>query len=327
MKEVKWGVLGTAKIARSQTIPGMRLADHCNLYAIAGRNLKKAEQFKQEFGFEKAYGSYEALLADSQVEAVYIPLPNLLHREWAIKALEAGKHVLCEKPLAPTAAEAQEMIDAAQANGVYLMEAFAYLHSPFIAAVKSEVENGVIGDVVYMESAFVTCAHDSNNIRMRRDLAGGALYDIGCYNTSLVLWMLGEEPVDVQAAAHFTSQRIDDYTTALLTFPGGQRAVLECGMVLSKPSGTRIDRFQIHGTKGCILSDTRFNQAGDVHYTVCADGKTEIKTLTVAHNYQLEVEQLNRCILNGETPHVSHAFTMANARTLDRILQQIGYMK
>jgi len=325
MKKVKWGVLGTAGIARSQTIPGMQLAENCELYAIAGRSLEKAEQFQKDFGFEKTFGSYEELLADQAVEAVYIPLPNALHGEWTIKALKAGKHVLCEKPVAPTASEAQEMIDAANASGVYLMEAFAYLHSPFVQAVKAEIGRGTIGDVVYLESAFVTCSHDDRNIRMRRDTFGGALYDIGCYNTSLVLWMLEKEPEEVMAAAHFTHQGIDDYTSALLRFPGGVTAALECGMVLAPESGTRIDRFQIHGTKGCILSDTRFNQAGEVSYTVSVNGKTETKTLIAPNNYQLEVEQLGRCILEGEFPYVSHDFTMLNARTMDRILTKIGY--
>ena len=325
MRKVKWGVLGTAGIAKTQTIPGMMLAQNCELYAIAGRSLEKAEQFRAEFGFEKAYGSYEELLADPQVEAVYIPLPNTLHEEWAIKAMRAKKHVLCEKPIAPTAAQAENMIRAAEENGVCFMEAFAYLHSPFIAAVKAEVDSGVIGDIVYVESAFVTCSHDESNIRMRKDTCGGALYDIGCYNTSLALWMIGEEPEDVQATAQFTPQGIDAYTSALLTFPGGKRAALDCGMVLSKASGLRIDRFQIHGTKGCIESKTEFNQAGEVSYTLTVNGVSQVKTIHAPQNYALEVEQLGRCITAGEKPHVSHAFTLMNARTLDRILEKIGY--
>lgn len=325
MRKIKWGVLGTAGIAKSQTIPGMQLAQNCDLYAIAGRKLEKAERFKTEFGFEKAYGSYEELLADPQVEAVYIPLPNELHCEWTIKALNAKKHVLCEKPIAPSAAQAEEMIRTANENGVVLMEAFAYLHSPFVAAIKKELDEKTIGDVVYVESAFVTCSHDTSNIRMRKETYGGALYDIGCYNTSLVLWLLGEEPKEVKATALYTEQGIDAFSSALLSFESGKHASLEAGMVLAKSSGTRIDRFQIHGTRGCIKSETQFNQPGEVSYTVCADGKTEVKTFTVPQNYQLEVEQLGRCITNNEKPHVSHEFTLLNARTMDRILEGMGY--
>ena len=167
MQKIKWGVLGTAGIAKEQTIPGMKEASNCEVYAIAGRNLEKAKEFQEMFGFEKAYGSYEELLQDPEVEAVYIPLPNTLHYEWTVKALEAKKHVLCEKPLAPSEEVARQMIEAAEKNGVLLMEAFAYLHSPFIKAVKAELDAKTIGDVVYMESTFITSDYDISNIRMR----------------------------------------------------------------------------------------------------------------------------------------------------------------
>ena len=255
MRKIKWGVLGTAGIAKGCTIPGMKQAENCELYAIAGRSLEKAKAFQDEFGFEKAYGSYEELLADSEVEAIYIPLPNTMHCEWSIKAMEAKKHVLCEKPLAPSEEVAKQMINAANENGVVLMEAFAYLHSPFVAAVKNEVASGVLGDVLYMESAFITSDYDLTNIRMRRDALGGCLYDLGCYNTSQILWMLEEEPVKIQAVSDFSEDNIDVYTTALLTFENGKRAVLNCGMCLKTEGDQRIDRFQIHGTKGYLKSE------------------------------------------------------------------------
>lgn len=325
MRKIKWGVLGTAGIAKSQTIPGMQEAENCELYAVAGRSIEKAEAFKAEFGFEKAYGSYEELLADPRVEAIYIPLPNELHMEWTIRTLEAKKHVLCEKPLAPNAQQAQEMFDAAKENGVLLMEAFAYLHSPYVAAVKQEIEQGTIGDIVYLESAFITSTYDTSNIRMRKETFGGAMYDLGCYNTSFALWMMGKEPQEVQATGLYSPLGVDDYSSALLTFEGGARAALECGMVLPKGADARIDRVRIHGTKGYITSATQFNQPGEVSYTVCVNGETQVKKLHAPQNYRLEVEQLGRCILDGETPHVSHEFTLMNARTLDRILEKMGY--
>ncbi len=325
MRKIKWGVLGTAGIAKGCTIPGMQQAENCELYAIAGRSLEKAKAFQEEFGFEKAYGSYDELLADPEVEAIYIPLPNTMHCEWSIKAMEAKKHVLCEKPLAPSEEVAKQMIDAANENGVILMEAFAYLHSPIVAAVKNEISSGAIGDVLYMESAFITSDYDLSNIRMRRDALGGCLYDLGCYNTSQILWMLEEEPVNVQAVSDFSEDNIDVYTTALLTFKNGKRAVLNCGMCLKTEGDQRIDRFQIHGTKGYLKSETRFNQAGQLSYTICIDGREELKVVDAPQNYRLEVEQLGRCILNGEIPYVSHEFTLKNARLIDRILAKIGY--
>jgi predicted dehydrogenase len=303
----------------------MKMAQGCDLYAIAGRDADKVERFKNEYGFEKGYVGYENLLADEEVQAVYIPLPNGLHYEWVIKALKAGKHVLCEKPLAPSETVAKQMIDAANANGVILMEAFAYLHSPFVAAVKNEIASGAIGDVLYMESAFITSDYDLSNIRMRRDALGGCLYDLGCYNTSQILWMLEEEPMKVQAVSDFSEDNIDVYTTALLTYENGKRAVLNCGMCLKTEGDQRIDRFQIHGTKGYLRSEARFNQAGQLSYTICVDGKEETKVVDVPQNYRLEVEQLGRCILEGEMPHVSHEFTLKNARLIDRILAKIGY--
>ena len=325
MKKVTWGVLGTAHIAKGHTIPGMLQAENCRLYAIAGRTLGKAEAFKEEFGFEKAYGSYEELLADPAVEAVYIPLPNELHYEWAVKALNAKKHVLCEKPLAPTVAQMQELAAIAKENGVYIMEAFAYLHSPYMAAVKAELESGVIGDVIYMESEFITSDYDLSNIRMRKETYGGAVYDLGCYCTSQILWMMGEEPVKVQAVADFSEHGIDTCTTALLTFPNGKKATLVCGMCLATEKGHRIDRFRIHGTKGCIVSGERFNAHGELTYTVEVNGEVTVKTVKTPDNYGLEAAQLGRCILDGETPWVTPEFTAANGRTIERILQAIGY--
>ena len=280
------------------------------------------------FGFEKAYGSYEELLQDPEVEAVYIPLPNTLHYEWTVKALEAKKHVLCEKPLAPSEEVARQMIEAAEKNGVLLMEAFAYLHSPFIKAVKAELDAKTIGDVVYMESTFITSDYDISNIRMRRDTLGGCLYDLGCYNTTQILWMLEEEPERVQAISDFSEENIDVNTTAIMNFKSGKRAVMHSGMVLSKEieeKFDRIDNFRIHGTKGSIRSDVQFNQCGKLAYVVSIGDKEEIKVVDTPQNYGLEVEQFGRCIRDGEKLHVSHEFTLKNARLMDRILKEINY--
>ena len=328
MQKIKWGVLGTAGIAKEQTIPGMKEASNCEVYAIAGRNLEKAKEFQEMFGFEKAYGSYEELLQDPEVEAVYIPLPNTLHYEWTVKALEAKKHVLCEKPLAPSEEVARQMIEAAEKNGVLLMEAFAYLHSPFIKAVKAELDAKTIGDVVYMESTFITSDYDISNIRMRRDTLGGCLYDLGCYNTTQILWMLEEEPERVQAISDFSEENIDVNTTAIMNFKSGKRVVMHSGMVLSKEieeKFDRIDNFRIHGTKGSIRSDVQFNQCGKLAYVVSIGDKEEIKVVDTPQNYGLEVEQFGRCIRDGEKLHVSHEFTLKNARLMDRILKEINY--
>ena len=322
MEKVKWGVLGTADIARGQTIPGMMLAEHCERYAVAGRRLEKAESYRDEFGFQKAYGSYDELLADPEVQAVYIPLPNDIHCEWTVKALKAKKHVLCEKPLALCEAQVKEMYRTAEENGVLLMEAFAYLHSPFVKAVKAELDAGTIGDILYFESEFIAGRRPDTDIRLKKETGGGAFYDLGCYPLSMALWMIGKEPDEVKAAAQFSEKEIDLFTSAVLLYGNGLVAKIDCGML---PIPGRQDGLCVFGTKGKIVSPVEFNQCGEIPYTVERNGVKETKTVTAPNNYALETEQLSRCILYGEKPHVSKAFSLMAARTTDRILNAIGY--
>ena len=324
MEKVNWGVLGTAGIARGQTIPGMMEAENCALYAIAGRTEEKARAFQSQFGFEKAYGSYEELLADSRVEAVYIPLPNTLHYEWTKRALEHGKHVLCEKPLVPTAREAEELFRTADENHVLLMEAFAYLHSPFVKSIKEELENGTVGALRYIESQFITSDYDLSNIRMRKETNGGCTYDLGCYTTSMAGWMTGKEPDEVKAVGVFSLEGVDVLTSALMTYPDGMKAFVNSGMVLATSADKRIDQLRIEGTEGSIRSTAEFNGCGEMEYTVIRNGRTERKVISVPNNYRLEVEQFGRCIRNGEAPHVTRDFSIANLRTLERILACIA---
>ena len=327
MKKINWGVIGTASIAMGQTIPGMQEAKNCNLYAIAGRSMEKVKAYQEKFGFQVAYDSYDDLLADPNVEAVYIPLPNELHFEWTIKALNAKKHVLCEKPLAPTPDKIKQMFACAKENGVVLMEAFAYLHSPLMAAIKDEIQSGAIGDVLYMESQFITSDYDISNIRMRKETYGGATYDLGCYTTSQILWLLDEDPVKVQAVAEFSREGIDTYTSGVLSFADGKKATFICAMVLATDKDRRIDCLRIHGTQGDIYCGAQFNQCGELTYTLTVDEISTVKTITTPHNYKLEVEQLGRCITDGEQPHVSEAFILRNARLMEEILTIIGYDK
>ena len=324
MRKVNWGVLGTAGIARGQTIPGMKEAENCALYAIAGRNIEKAKAYRDQFGFEKAYGSYEELLSDPLVEAVYIPLPNTMHYEWTRKALEHGKHVLCEKPLTPTAAEAEELFKIAGENHVFLMEAFAYLHSPFIAAVKNEIDSGTIGKIRYIESQFVTSDYDLSNIRMRKETNGGCTYDLGCYTTSMIEWMTGTEPDEIKAVGTFSPEGVDVLTSAIFSYKNGMKAFMNCGMVLVTNGNKRIDQLRIEGTEGTIRSTAEFNGCGDLTYTVIKNDLLEVKHVSVPQNYRLETEQLGRCILNGESPHVTKEFTVSNLRTIERILKEIA---
>lgn len=324
MQKVKWGVLGTANIARGCTIPGMKLAQNCELWAIAGRTLEKAEAFQKEFGFEKAYGSYEELLEDPEVQAVYIPLPNHLHCRWVIAALEKGKHVLCEKPIGLNADEVKTMFDKAEKNGVLLMEAYAYLHTPYIASLKNEIHSGAIGRVEYIETAFVTQGY-RENIRLYKEQGGGAMYDLGCYCTTMILTLLDSDPQDVRAIAEFSPLGVDSMTSAILRFSDGTRAAFNVGMILGEDTNARYDHLYIYGSKGCIKSDVEYNQQGDVSYQVITDNGAAERKISIPQNYSLEIAQLGRCILTGEKPFVSKEFSLRNAALMDRIFKTIGY--
>ena len=321
---VKWGVLGTANIAGGCTIPGMKLAANCELYAIAGRSEEKVQRYKEEFGFEKAYVGYEELLEDPEVTAVYIPLPNNLHKEWVIKALDAGKHVLCEKPLGLNLKEIREMFEAAEKNNVFLMEAYAYLHTPYIAALRQEVESGRIGAMDYIETAFVTSGY-TDDIRIRRQTGGGAMYDLGCYCTTMILSLTDSEPEYVKADAEFNEEKIDLFTSALIKFKNGVRAAFNVGMILGVDQNTRWDRLYIHGSKGSIRSTVAYNEEGTLSYTISSDGGETTKSVEVRQNYALEIEQLTRCIEGAEKPHISREFSEKNAALMDKLFDAMGY--
>ena len=324
MSKIKWGVLGTANIAKGCTIPGMKLVENCELYAIAGRSLEKAESFKETFGFAKAYAGYDELIADPDVQAVYIPLPNDLHLKWVKEALKAGKHVLCEKPLALNAAEAKDMFQTAEENGVYLMEAYAYLHSPYVVDLKKVISDGIIGDVDYIDTAFVTQGY-KENFRLHKEMGGGAMYDLGCYCTTMILSLIDSEPERIKAIAEFTDLGVDSMTSAVIRFKNGARASFDAGMVLGINTHSRYDRLYIHGSKGSIRSEVEYNREGDVTYRIFTDGRVTERKVSIPQNYALEIAQMCRCIEGKETPHITPAFSIKNAELIDGVLKAIGY--
>ena len=329
MNKVKWGVLGTAYIFERDTARGMELAQNCEMVAIAGRSMEKAQAFKEKYHFRRAYGSYEELLDDPEIEAIYIALPNTLHYEWTIKALQHGKHVLCEKPLAPTEREAKEMFQAARDNNVLLMEAFAYQHTPYLKEIRKLIEDDVIGDIVYAEAALITSDYDLSNIRMRKETFGGCTYDLGVYSLSLLQRMTGMAPEKIHVAAVFSEEGIDTYTTGILEYPDGKKTHFDCGMVLATEKNAFLDHFAIHGTKGSVTSvNFSFNAHGKLSYRLCTfDGVDEVHEVEVRNNYCLEVEQFGRCVRNEETPYLTEEFSVSLAGTVDKVLDIIGYWK
>ena len=324
MEKIKWGILGTANICTYGTIPGMKLSESCELYAIAGRNPEKVQKFKEKYGFEVAYNSYDELLHDENIQAVYIPLPNDIHLKWVKEALKNRKHVLCEKPMALNANEATEMYATASEYGVHLMEAYAYLHSPYIASLKADIESGLIGDVDYVESAFITQGY-KEDFRLHKELGGGAMYDLGCYCTTMILTLIDSEPELVKAVAEFTDLGVDNNTSGIIRFKNGARASFNVGMILGENSNSRFDRLYIHGTKGSIRSDVEYNQAGEVSYKIFTNDGVIERKISVPQNYSLEIENMSRCILYGDKLHITPDFSIKNAELIDKVLKEIGY--
>ena len=230
MPPLRLGVLGCANIART-FVRDVAPSRSATVVAAASRDAAKAAAFAREFGLPRHHGSYEALLADAEVDAIYLPLPNSLHAEWAVKAAEAGKHVLCEKPLAPTLAEAQAMFAAARRAGVMLLEAYPYWFQPQTGELVRLLQAGAIGTPRHVHAAFgFTMAKPQGNIRMSPELGGGALLDAGSYPLSLVRLVMGEAPVRVRAVARWAPTGVDIGMTATLHYADGRQALIECAM-------------------------------------------------------------------------------------------------
>ncbi len=225
--KVRWGILGCARITRRGLIPGIRASKHGALEALASRNAATVKEWAAEFGIPKAYASYEEILADPAVDAVYIPLPNELHRPWVFAAADAGKHILCEKPLALNASEAREIVDHCRSKGVVLMEAFMWRHQVRTRSLRRLVSEGAIGDLRIIRSSF-SFAMEGDDWRLDPARGGGALWDVGCYGLSTARLFAGAEPIAHQAVARFGSTGVDLSMTAVLKFPNGVLAEFDC---------------------------------------------------------------------------------------------------
>jgi D-xylose 1-dehydrogenase (NADP+, D-xylono-1,5-lactone-forming) len=227
-KKLRWGILGVAKI-NERLLPCFAKANNAELVGIASRSLDKAKATARAAGIPKAFGSYEALLADPEIDAVYNPLPNTLHDEWTRKAADHGKHILCEKPLTPTAREAEVLVEYCRAKKVKLMDGFMWPHHPRTAKIKELIQGGTLGRVERVTGAFTFhLPMDPTNIRLQIGMAGGGLLDVGCYPVYGVRWAFGEEPVRVFAAARY-QHGVDVAMSATLWFADGRMANFDCG--------------------------------------------------------------------------------------------------
>ena len=248
MEPVKWGIVSTANINR-KVIPGAHASDKVELVAVASREQAKADAYAREWEIPRAYGSYDDLLADVEVEAVYISLPNTLHCAWSIKAMEAGKHVLCEKPLSRDPGEVSAAFDAAERTGMLLSEGFMWRHNPQTTKLKELVDGGAIGELRLIRSAFSYSLYDEANIRLRTDVDGGALMDVGCYCVSGSR-LLGGEPVEAHAVRRTGPTGTDWVTAGVLRFESDVLATFDCGTALPDR-----DELEAIGSEGSLFLD------------------------------------------------------------------------
>ena len=322
METVRWGVLGVANIATRKVIPAIQATETCRVTAIASRDLAKARAAAEELGIERAYRSYRELLDDPDIEAVYIPLPNHLHAEWTLAAAAAGKHVLCEKPLALTTEEARRMVDGCARAGVKLMEAFMYRHHPQWVEVKRMVDEGVIGQVYAIQTVFSYRNMDPTNIRNIAAAGGGALYDIGCYPVNVARFLFGSEPTDVEAfIRRDPAFGTDALTSAILDFDGRHA-------VFTVSTQTEADqRVAIEGTEGRLVVEIPFNIPHDrptrvIHYAggdPPADPDFEVHDIPPANQYGIQAELFARAIREDTPVPVDPSDAIANMEVLDRI--------
>ncbi len=316
---IRWGVLGVANIARRAVIPAIQRSGNGRLAAIASRGRARADEAGREFGFARAHGSYEALLDDPDVQAVYIPLPNALHREWTIRCAESGKHVLCEKPLALSPAECDEMIAACREHRVLLMEAFMYRFHPRTEEVARLVRGGDLGEARMVRAAFTFQAtNPAHNVRFRPDLGGGALYDVGCYTVNVSRMVLGE-PEEVFACGRIGEYGVDEQVGAVLRFGGGRLALIDCGLTLP-----RREEYEVLGTEGYLRVARAFLPgSADSEIEISrASGRTN-RSVPGAEQYQRMVERFGHAIATGEPVGLSPDDASRNVGVISALLASL----
>jgi xylose dehydrogenase (NAD/NADP) len=313
MGAVKWGIVSTANINR-HVIPGAHASDKVELTAVASRDQAKAEAYAQKWEIPRAYGSYEALLDDPEIEAVYISLPNTLHAEWSIKAMEAGKHVLCEKPFSRHPDEVEAAFDAADRTGMLLSEAFMYRHNPQTKRLQELVDSGAIGELRLIRSTFSYSLYDADNIRLRTDVEGGALMDVGCYCVSGSR-LLGGEPTEVHGEAWYGSSGTDWVFTGLLRFPDDVLATFDCGTALPNR-----DELEAIGSEGSLFLDDPWHCNKPV-IELRRDDEVERIDVERQDSYRLELENLSDAIRGEGDLLLGRADAMGQARVLEALHQ------
>ncbi|HWQ11266.1 MAG TPA: Gfo/Idh/MocA family oxidoreductase [Roseiflexaceae bacterium] len=318
-----WGILGAGRIAR-KFVAAVQQSGSTTALAVASRERARAEAFARETGVPRAYGSYEALLADPEVHGVYVATPNSLHAEWAIAAARAGKHVLCEKPIGATLAEAEAMFAAAREHGVWLMEAFMYRFHPQTLRVQELLGSGAVGQVHMVRTDFGFVLDRPADVRWRADLAGGALMDVGCYCVSFARMVVGEAPARVSAAARWSASGVDQLLAATLEYPGGAVAQIACDYITSFHQTA-----QVLGSDGVLSLERAFTMPPDQPSSIqlwrgAHFAQQETIVIAPANHYRLEAEGFAALTRAGHgahgLPEMPLVETLDNMATIEALL-------
>lgn len=316
--KVRWGILSTAKIGTEKVIPAMQQGAYCEVSAIASRGLDSARQSAARLGIASAYGSYEELLADDSIEAIYIPLPNHLHVEWSIQALEAGKHVLCEKPIGLSAAEGQKLLDAAKAHPqLKVMEAFMYRHHPQWQHTRAVIDSGQIGELRAIQSVFTYHNTDAANIRNMKDIGGGGLMDIGCYNISLSRFLFAEEPIRVMGSIEYDPVfGTDRLCSGVMEFSRGISS-FTCSTQMSP-----YQRVNAMGSSGRVEIEIPFNAPPDQPCKVWLQDQDGIRQWQSepCDQYTIQGDLFSRAILDNTTVPTPLDDAVNNMRVIEAIV-------
>ena len=311
MKPVKWGILSTANI-NGAVIPPAHASEKVDLVAVASRDQARADEYAREWEIPRAHGSYDSLLADDEIEAVYISLPNNLHCEWSIRAVEAGKHVLCEKPMGKRAAEVEEAFAAAERAGRILSEAFMWRHNPQAKHLRQLLDEGAVGELRVVRACFSFALFDTENIRLRPDVEGGSLMDVGCYCVSGSRLLAGE-PELVFGQQLVGPSGTDWVFTGSLRFPGDVFGLFDCGTAL--PSR---DELEAIGTEGSLFLDDPWHGRSPV-IELRRGGEVERIELEPVNSYRLELENVSAAIRGEGQLLLGRADAVGNARALEAL--------
>lgn len=317
MEKVRWGVLSTAKIGTKQVIPAMQAGEHCDMVGIASRDPDRARMVAAELGMPRAYGSYEQLLADPEIDAVYIPLPNHLHVPWSIRALEAGKHVLCEKPIGLSAAEAEELLAVSMRHPhLKVMEAFMYRHHPQWQRARQLAREGAIGDLKTVQAFFSYYNDDPTNIRNKPGAGGGGLMDIGCYCISAARFVFDAEPQRVMGTLEVDPDfKVDRMASAVMGFGSGT-ATWTCATQLAA-----YQRVHILGTEGRIEVQIPFNPPSDRACRIWHQrgGRLEEILFDPVNHYTIQGDLFSLAVLNDTSVPTPLGDAVANMRAIEAV--------